>query len=264
MLKRKRLLTPLEQKIYFSLKDTHGSPVSIDLIRSYGLVNGKTLKVTLSSMVRKGWLERVKNGVYVAKESPEERLDPFLLAPMRYNGYLAFSSAMYVYNASDERPSVIYVANTVRSCVKKLYGLDIEIRAVALRSRALGMGKFNGYVVSTRAKTLYDCFYLPEYAGGYARLLSGALRLKMGGADWLEFATYIDTFEGSSFKRKVGYMLDLLGRKGASSVPKWVTRRLNVNGPAAKLGAGKNGRYVKEWNLIDYIGASELLGGLNG
>ena len=246
-------MSKAEQRIYFALANDGNKLFDIGLIRSYGLCGEGMLKQTLASMVKKGWLVRIKKGMYTLDKSA----DPFKIGPYVFGGYVAFSSALYVYGVFDEMPSVVYVANIGISSKKRIG--NIEIQGVALHRRAVGFVAYMGYTVSSKAKTLYDCFYMPENAGGYSKVLRAISMLKLEAGDWKEFLSYVRTFGSPSFMRRVGYMLESLNGIGRF-VPRYVITGLNRKGGVARLGSGRHGAYIRKWNIVDYVGMETLLG----
>lgn len=254
----KKALSAKEQDIYFTLANGKNRLFTTDMLKDFGFTDYATLKELLSKMTRKGWLTRVKKGTYILNDPRTTGIQDILsVATYVFNGYLAFSSALYVYHAITERPYTIYVATRVES-KSKVFG-EIEVKAVALDKRALGMTKYEGYTISTKAKTLYDCFHLPEYAGGYSKVVEAVSGLHLAKEDWNEFLTYVNNFETNSSKRRIGYLLEL-ANKAMASVPTRVINSLRTKGGLARLGAGKNGKYIKEWRLFDYLGEDYILG----
>ncbi len=258
MLKNKKALTPKEQDIYFTLSNSKNKIFTIDMIKRFNFDDYGSLRWLLADMVKKGWLIRIKNGTYYLNEPGKAGIDDiFKVATYLYNGYLAFSSALYIYNAIAERPYVVYVATRTTSRLRRIG--EIEVRALAIKNRAAGITDYNGYTISTRAKTIYDCFYIPEYAGGYSKVIEAVHNMELKKDEWKEFINYVNSFESDSSKRKIGYMLSI-ANKVNSVVPESVLRELNNKGAIVKLGNGTNGRYIKEWKIVDYLGENYLLG----
>ncbi len=258
MLKSKETLSPEEQRIYFALSERTDRIFTIEMVRALEIVAGGTLRFLLSDMTKKGWLTRLKKGVYYINEpSGRSFEDLFKIATYMFNGYLAFASALRIYGAITETPYTVYIATRNTSSRKNIG--NMEIRAVALRKRAVGVTKHDGYTVSSRAKTLYDCFYLPEYAGGYSKIIEAIHSMQLKPKEWKEFLSYVNTFDKSSSKRKIGYLLSMANEVG-SRVPANVIRQLNEKGALAKLGSSGRGKYVREWNVMDYLGEGYLLG----
>ncbi len=255
MLKDK--LSPLEQEIYFTLVKSESKLFTVELIKSFEFGDYGTLRETLSNMARKGWLIRIKRGTYYVNTPENSGIDDlFRISSIVFNGYLAFSAALYIYKATTERPYTIYVATRLTSKTKMIG--SSEIRAVALKKRAIGMINYNGYCISSKAKTLYDCFYMPDYAGGYSKILEAVYRLDLKEGEWEDFVGYMNKFETDSFKRRVGYLLDL-SKKAGINVPSELVRSLNLKGSLIKLGSGRKGKYIKKWGIVDYLGEEYLL-----
>ncbi len=246
-----------EQEIYFSLKE--GGIYDIDFIRQLVKMKRETLLVLLSRMQKKGWITRLKKGMYVVNSPNSTQLnDPFLAALRIFGGYLGFSSALYIYNLTDEQISTIYVC-TLNKSGKRIMG-DITINAIRLGRRATGMTFLNGYFVSSKPKTLYDCFYKPELSGWYSNILAAVNRLKLSDSDWDMFLFYVRKFGNSGFSRKVGFLLELLKNKVGTDIPGSVIQKLNTSGSVVKLGLGRNGKFIKKWNVVNYIDEGDLLG----
>lgn len=247
-----------EQEIYFSLQP--GKVYDLGFIRETVHTKKSTILILLSRMVKKGWLTRLKRGVYQVN-FPDSRAasDQFQAALDIFGGYLGFSSALYVYGAMDEYPSTIYVCTASKS-VSKVLGENAEIKAVAMGRRATGMIYFNGYFVSSKGKTLYDCFHIPKYSGGYSNILSAVPRLKLDGHDWDMFLFYIKRFGDGSFSRKIGFMLELLNNAVEGAVPPGLLKKLNIGKQTVKLGEGYGGKFIKRWGLVNYMPEKDLLG----
>ncbi|MFA6328558.1 MAG: hypothetical protein WCY41_03865 [Candidatus Micrarchaeia archaeon] len=131
---------------------------TLEMLGSLRLCGRDSLKVALSRLNKTGRIVRLKRGTYSA--SPMK--DAFACAQATYNGYLAFSSALYLHGMVSEMPFTIIVATASTSETKR-FG-QFEFRAVALGKRAVDFERKGAYVVSTRAKTLFDCLYLPRYS----------------------------------------------------------------------------------------------------
>ncbi|MCW1301646.1 MAG: hypothetical protein OH316_00725 [Candidatus Parvarchaeota archaeon] len=246
-----------EQKVYFSLEPGH--IYDVDFIAEQAKIKKDVLLVLLSRMQRKRWVERVKRGRYIVNTATgTASIDHFAMALNVFDGYLGFSSALYIYGAMDEVPSTIYVCTVDRTSTKILQ--NTEIKAVSLGKRATGMVYFKGYFVSSRAKTLYDCFYMPQLSGGYSNLLAAINRLKLSESDWKTFIFYMNRFGNQSFSRKVGFLLDLLSENTAAAIPVWVLKELNIGKQIVKLGRGTGGKFNKKWMVVNYIDEKDLLG----
>ena len=250
-------LSGLEQNIYFLSAEALHSIIAYDTIKSWGLAGKGVLDVTLSRMCKKGWLVRLKRGVYlVSKPSGAVPEDALYAAQSIFGGYIGFSTALNLHGLMDEMPFTIYLVTESISKSKQLG--DYLVKAVALGKRAVGMERKGAYLVSNIPKSIYDSFYLPEYGGGYASVLKAIHLSRMGNAQWKEFVFYLGKFSSGAFCQKIGYMLELL-KKTKIKIPAFVFQYLAKRVRSVViLGAGK-GAYNKKWRVVDAIGEQALL-----
>ena len=178
--------------------------------KSWRLCSEGTLRVTLARMARKGSVARLAQGLYFARpiEQPGALPDDvFYAAQLAFGGYLAFATALYLHRLVGEYPFTVFVATGNKS-VSTQWGA-VEVKAVALRSRAVGVIRMGDYVVSTRAKTLYDCLHLPEYAGGVKGVVNAFKNARLSEGEWMEFWRYVGSFEegGGVFRLRLRQVL---------------------------------------------------------
>ena len=118
--------------------------------------------------------------------------DAFAAAQATFNGYLGFSSALYLHKFITETPFTITVVTTNTSA-SKVFG-HYEFRAVALKNKAVGCEVKGSYSVSTRAKTLFDCIYLPVYSVEEKKIVESFREARLTGKEWKEFEGYVKRF----------------------------------------------------------------------
>ncbi|WP_394352507.1 type IV toxin-antitoxin system AbiEi family antitoxin domain-containing protein, partial [Thermococcus sp. GR7] len=75
------------------------------------------IKKVLLSLVRKGYLYRLKRGLYLVNEEPGKPLikNPYWIALALFTGYVAFSSALRLYGFIEYEPFTIFVATPRKS-----------------------------------------------------------------------------------------------------------------------------------------------------
>jgi len=173
------------------LEAIEGSPSGVaplDVLESLRLSGRQTLKTTLSRLNRAGRILRLKRGVY----SANPMRDGLACAQHLFNGYLGFSTALYVHGMITETPFTITVVTAGKSETRRIG--EYEFRAVSLGKKAVGFEKKGGYVVSTRAKTLFDCLYLPRYSVEREKLAEAFRQARLSGKEWAEFDGYVKRF----------------------------------------------------------------------
>jgi predicted transcriptional regulator of viral defense system len=258
-------LSHLEQKVYLLLESKGKNVFTVKELKDLKLpVKYGHLRVLLYRLEKKGWITSVRKGVYLrlpavaALEGKVYLEDPFIVALKVFNGYLAFQSALRVHGLSEYQPFTIFIATKNKSGTIKLLK-QYEIKAIILGKRYVGYEIKNDYRVSSIAKTFFDCFYRPQYAGGYSEVLKSLYFCKE--MNWKEFLSYFKKFASHSLCQKVGYLLSLLKDETDYKIPSFVIdylkKRVHVKTRLdPKLPGGK---LNKEWYVIDNIGKKELL-----
>jgi len=253
-----------EQKIYLHLESIEKNAFKVSEldIKKIGLKQSY-LYVLLYRLEKKGWITSVGKGVYL--RLPAATVvggkvyleDPFEVALKMFKGYLAFQSALKIHGLSEYEPFTVYVATRHKSETVPLLK-HYEIKAIKFSKRFTGFKKIDRYTVSTKVKTFFDCFYRPNYAGGYAEVLKS---LHMAGQiDWSEMEKYLEKFGSSSICQKIGYLISLLKETDYEYPHDFIDYLKGRIGNKTKLDFSQgSGSYNKEWMIVDNIGKKKLL-----
>ncbi len=250
-------LSPLEQKLYFSAKNSKNGIISLDIIKSWKLTDVGTLLSIISKMVKKGWLIRLRRGVYLINEPGMAGIkNPFLISTYMFPGYNAFLSALYLYGLTDMVPFEIQIATRNARGLKRIG--EYSFRGIPIGKKHLGSVRKEGNVVSSLPKTIYDCLVYPELAGGYPSILRVMYEANMDKKTWEEVFYYAELFERNAFFQRLGYLLDILPEKNRE-VKRIIKQCLKKVKSTVYLRGRKKGRYIKKWKVIDNVGRERLL-----
>lgn len=229
-----------------------------DIVGIFPEITRVRLNKINSGLASKGYLKRLKKGTYIVQDRPSDApviTNPYTVALSIYDGYIGFSSALRLYNLLDYEPFTIFVVTDKKSGEKK-FG-EYIFKAVSLGKKALGMTYREGVYVSTVAKTFFDCFYKPQYAGGYSEITKAIYEAKI---DWPEFIQYF-AMGTDSFCQRTGYILDIMNKE-TGKVPQtsldYLRHRIKANTRLVPTGPSK-GKYSNEWKLIDNLGKDNIL-----
>ena len=254
-----------EQKFYLYLENMGKNSFKVSEIDNKRLgLNKDYLYVVINRLEKKGWITGVGKGVYLrlpASTALEGRAyleDPFEVGLKMYPGYLAFQSALRIHGLSEYEPFTVFVATKNKSETISLLE-HYEVKAVKLGKRFTGFKEKGKYNVSTKAKTFFDCFYHPQYAGGYSKVLKSLYLTEE--MNWVEMEKHLDEFGSSSLCQKIGHMLSLLHKETEYKLPidflEYLKNRIKNK---TKLDfALRGGKYIKEWMVVDNIGERKLL-----
>ncbi|MEA2054373.1 MAG: hypothetical protein U9O96_04565, partial [Candidatus Thermoplasmatota archaeon] len=110
-----------------------------------------------SHLSSKGYLYRLKKGVYLIQERPSDIpliKNPYRVALALFKGYIGFSSALRVYDLLDYEPFTIFVVTPNKSR-EKMAG-EYIFKSVAMDEKTVGMIYHKGIYVSSLPKTFFD------------------------------------------------------------------------------------------------------------
>ncbi|CAJ36711.1 type IV toxin-antitoxin system AbiEi family antitoxin domain-containing protein [Methanocella arvoryzae] len=214
---------------------------------------------TCANLASKGYLYRLQKSLYLVQNKPSDvpvMKDPYRVALTLYKGYIGFSSALRIYDLLDYEPFTIFIVTSNMSREKQIG--EYVFKAVAMGKRATGMSYYKGIYTSTLAKTFFDCFYKPQYSGGYSTITKAMYESK--GLDWREFVGYFD-MASDALCQRTGYVLDMLNRE-TYIVPdqalEYFRSRIKNNTRLLPSGGGKE-TYSREWMLQDNLGRENIL-----
>lgn len=199
---------PLEitRKVLSAIENSPSGIATLDIIESLKLCDRNTLKTTLSRLNKSGKILRLKRGVY----SSNPLKDAFAAAQAVFNGYLGFSSALYLHGLITELPFTVTVVTTGVSRLKRIG--NYEFRAVSLGEKAAGFEKKGAYSVSTRPKTLFDCLYLPRYSVEMQKLAEAYRHAGLSAKECVEFDSYVKRFAAGKTLKRIKKIKGLIKR----------------------------------------------------
>lgn len=176
----------------------------------------------LSDMTRRGLLMRLKNGVYciIPYEQNAETFMPdwHLIAEHLVNDakqYIGYYSALQIHNLITQ-PSLkeqIVVSKQIRPS-------EIKIKEVPFQfiyhndkhffgSKKIWIDSFNKVMCSDLEKTIIDCLFKPDYAGGIVEVARAIYASK----DKIKYDTlleYAKKFDSQAVIKRMGFVLEIL------------------------------------------------------
>ena len=256
---KKNYANPIEQDILFKLKGAEIINIS-EIKELVPHIHQKSLINNVSSLCKKGYMQRLKNGLYLV--TPERALmirNPLKIALQIYPGYIGFGTALRCYDLLEYEPFDIFIVTNNKSR-KKVLG-EYTFRYVSMGKRATGARVVNDIWVSNLEKTFFDCFFKPQYAGGYDIITKALFEKK--DLDWSRFLYYLEEFASNALCQRIGYILYLLTSETEFSLPKDIEKYLQskIHSPTRLIPNGPpHGKYSKDWKLLDNVGKNRILG----
>jgi predicted transcriptional regulator of viral defense system len=273
---RARSLSEAEARVVLGLESRGQARITLSELRRSARVSPGFARKLAHNLVRKGWLQRIRPGLYLLNPSEHgpdaiPDTDPFrvgaLLASPYYFGY---ATAAELLGLLPQAGRVYYVVAPVRS--RRIRRGNAEFRFVHTSARAIwGTRSIErrgvSLVVSDPERTVIDVVTRPELAGG----LPGAARILFAAKptlDWDRMAQYVGRAQRPSLAQRIGF----LGQRVRPEFP-MPTRAERAFRPRrsasyAPLGPpsvyGRRGQHDPGWRVLDNVGPARLLEEVRG
>lgn len=181
-----------------------------------------TLRELLSDMTKRGLLMRLKDGVYyiIPYEANAENFMPdwHLIAEHLVNDanyYIGYYSALQIHNLITQ-PSLkeqIVVSKQMRPSEIKITDVPFQFiyhnEKHFFGAKKIWIDSFNKVLCSDLEKTIVDCFFKPDYAGGIVEIARAIYTSK----DKIKYDTlldYVKKFESQAVIKRLGFLLEML------------------------------------------------------
>lgn len=223
-------------------------------------VEATVASLTLGRLVRRGWLSRVRRGLYLILplEAGREGTaieDPWVLARELYApGYIGGWTAAEHWGLTDQifRATFVVTSANIRRSKEVFLGAEFHL-ARATEERVAQVGQVwrggEGIRVSNRERTIADALAIPGWVGG-VRHLSEILHAYRESKEWnpnrlIKSLEEIGT--GASFKR-LGYLVETIWKSDPDLVDHAFARRTSG---VVKLDPGipERGRINSRWGI---------------
>jgi predicted transcriptional regulator of viral defense system len=237
-----------------------------DGVKVYGS-SDRRLRELLSTLVKRGWLQRLEKGKYLilpfeAGREGEWTEHEFIIASYMVDPYyIGFRSALNYYGYTEQVSRTVYVVSTRRKLNPTLGISGVTYQFVYMNQRKFfGATQIdlNGYSVniSDREKTIVDCLDRLDYAGGITEAAK-AISYGRKELDFVKMAEYAVKAGNSAVSKRLGYLLERLEIKADVAVDKVLN---NIGNSYALLDtlASRKGRYLKRWKVIVNISDKEI------
>jgi len=204
---RNNLLDGLSKKKAFTIEDAE----------QLGYTNKSVLKVILSRLEKKGWIERIEKGKYIviplgAKKGKytlhEFVLGSYLVDPC----IISYWSALNYYGFTEQIPRTVFIQTTSRKKHQEITIFGIPYKIIRVKEEKIfGIEKawFEETQISltNREKTIIDCLDKPQYCGG---IIEVAKALRTEEYDKKILVKYAKKINNTGVIRRLGYICEFL------------------------------------------------------
>ena len=209
-----------------------------------------TLKVLLSRLEKRGWVERIEKGKYIiiplGAGKGEYTLHEFIIGSLLVKpSAIAYWSALNYHGFTEQIPSTVFVQTTARKKKQDLRIFGVRYKIIRIKpEKYFGVEKtwieeFQ-VPITDREKTVIDCLDKPRYCGGIIEVAK-AFREELEGEKLREYALRMNN---SAVIRRLGYLCDYFGVN--TDLPKPKTRNYILLDPTMP----REGNVEGKWKII--------------
>ena len=222
-----------------------------------------TVRELLSDMTKRGLLMRLKEGIYhvIPYEANAKTFMPdwHLIAEHIVNDaqhYIGYYSALQIHNLITQ-PSLkeqIVVS-------KQLRPSEIKIKEVPFQfiyhnekhffgAKKMWIDSFNKVLCSDLEKTIIDCLFKPDYAGGIVEIARAIYISK----DKIKFDTmleYVKRFDSQAVVKRLGFLLELL--KIQTNIIDELQKLKTISYITLDTELPKSGKYNTRWSVLQNL-----------
>jgi predicted transcriptional regulator of viral defense system len=238
---RINLLDELSKKKAFTIEDAE----------QLGYTNKSVLKVILSRLEKKGWIERIEKGKYIViplgAEKGKYTLHEFVLGSYLVDPcIISYWSALNYYGFTEQIPRTVFIQTTSRKKHQEVTIFGVPYKIIRVKEEKIfGLEKawFEETQISltNREKTIIDCLDKPQYAGG---IIEVAKALRTEEYDKKILVKYAKKINNTGVIRRLGYICEFL--QIPINLPEIKTRNYLKLDPILPVTNKLNAK----WNLI--------------
>jgi len=227
------------------------------------------VKRLLSDMAKRGLLMRVKEGLYYIipfEQDPKtfmpdwHLLSQYLVGDSEY--YIGYFSALQIHSLTTQpnlkeqiivnkqiKPSTLFVKEIPFQFIyhneKHFFG-----------NKKTWINSFNRVQCSDLEKTIIDCLFKPEYAGGITEIAKAIYKIK-DKIDYSKILQYAKRFDSQAVIKRLGFLFELLEIKNSiiDELQKLRTSSIVLLEPSYT----KEGKTISRWAIQQNIDTESIL-----
>lgn len=217
------------------------------------------LKELLSDMVKRGLLMRLKKGLYYIIPYEQEAQffmpDWHLLAEHLTKGtehYIGYYSAMQIHNLITQ-PSMkeqIVIAKQIRPSTLKIKEVSFQFiyhnADHFFGSHKIWIDSFNKVMCSDLEKTIIDCLFKPDYAGGIVEI-AHAIYISKDKIKYHKLLEYALKFNSQAVLKRLGFLLETLEIN--SGITKQLQKAKTASYVLLDTELPKSGKMISRWSI---------------
>jgi len=234
--------------------------------------NRNAVKALLSDMVRRGLLLRLNRGLYYVipyeKDAESFMPDWHLVAGHLVRGarhYIGYYSALQIHNLVVQ-PSLkeqIVVSHQVRPSTLTIKGVDFQF-IYHNENHFFGfeetwVDSFHQVFCSDLEKTLIDCLFRPDYAGGIVEI-ARAMNQSKGVIKFDKLLDYAQRFNSQAVIKRLGFLLEALNIE--TEIIERLAQIRTASYVLMDTELPKTGKLISRWSIQQNLDTETITSGI--
>ena len=236
---------------------------SKDALKAFPETKESTVRELLSDMTKRGLLMRLKDGIYYIIPY-EQNADTFmpewhLIAEYlvgNANHYIGYYSALQIHNLITQ-PSLkeqIVVSKQIRPSSIKIKNIEFQFiyhnENHFFGVKKIWVDSFNKVRCSDLEKTIIDCLFKPDYAGGIVEI-ARAIYTSRNKIDFNKLLDYTIKFKSQAVIKRLGFLLELLEIE--NGIINQLIKIKTVSYAVLDTELPKSGKMISRWSIQQNI-----------
>ena len=193
-----------------------------EALNAFSDTNQSTIRELLSDMTKRGLLMRLKEGVYyiIPYEEDSETFMPqwhlitkCLVDDIQH--YVGYYSALQMHNLITQ-PSLkeqVVVAKQIKPSITKVKNIEFQFiyhnKDHFFGAKKVWIDNYTKVQCSDLEKTIIDCLFKPDYAGGIVEIAK-AIYMSKDKIEFDKLLNYTIQFNSQSVIKRLGFLLEIL------------------------------------------------------
>lgn len=201
---------------------------------------------TLSSLEKKGFIQRIKRNAYVIASDVNEHLFAIATEVVKPS-YISFWTALSFYGFTEQQINTVQVVTP-----KQVRDISIDSFRVEVTTfqpyRFYGYTKVDRFAIAEPEKALVDSLAYPDKCGGWNECAK-CLKNAWEHIDKRRFTDYLIQFNNKSVVSRVGYLIEHMGLEKTQNMERlrrYTSKSFVPLNPKKK----RKGDYNKRWKII--------------
>lgn len=256
---------------HFVEQDKHCFAIE-EVYELYPTTRKGKIRELLRHMTNRGKLSRIKEGLYLIIPLGENsdnfmpdwhQLTEYLVQDA--NHYIGYYSALQIHNLITQPSLKQQIVVSKQQKKSKLRIRSIEFQFIYhnqdhfFGSKKIWINEFDKVRCSDLEKTIIDCLFKPEYAGGIVEIAKAIFEAK-DKLDYGKLLNYSIQFKSQSVMKRLGYILELLEISSDITMSLLTLRSNSYAVLDTEL--PKEGKRVSRWKILKNIDEETILSAL--